>query len=97
MNGWGSEGLTSDEETCAFQNLVTVASFSRSVATKKCTGTKDLVDDIIRKSHPLIWSCAKKKFHEHSKIIFCALVIKTSEINVVNVHHLDVKQSLIYE
>ena len=39
----------------------------------------------------------QKKFHEHSKIIFCALVIKTSEINVVNVHHLDVKQSLIYE
>ena len=35
---------------------------SRSaITTKKCTWTKDLVDDIIRKSHPLIWNCAKKK------------------------------------
>ena len=36
-------------------------------------------------------------FHEHSKIIFCVLVIKSAEINVVYVHYLDVKQSYIYE
>ena len=72
MNGWGSEGQTSDEETCAFQNLVTVASYIQDLQllAKKCTGAKDLVDDIIRKSHPLIWNCAKQKLHEHSKIIF---------------------------
>ena len=56
---------------------------SRSaITTKKCTGT-------------ILF--AKKKFQEHSKIIFCALVIKTSEMNVVYGHHLDEKQSYIYE
>ena len=62
-----------------------------------CTETKDLDDDIIRKSHPLIWNCAKKSFMSITKLFFCALVIKTSEMNVVYVHRLDVKQSYIYE
>ena len=76
MNGWGSEGLTSDEETCACQNLVTVASYIQDL-------------QLLLKSVQEPSFLPKKKFQEHSKIIFCALVIKTSEMNVVYGHHLD--------